>query len=355
MSFKKNPTVFTIAMCAYCALFLIVASFIFNPLRARSEKIERQKNILKAMGGFEKGHVYSGFQVQKLYRDNITEKWLTPSGNLTNRRTSKPIYVLEKNGEVKAYAIPISGHGLWSNLSGYIAIRGDGATIQGFTIDAENETPRLGGQVEKGWFQKQFQGKKIVDETGAFVSVGVLKGRGSQSVSLEQAAHYVDGISGATVTSKALSVLLKKNLTAYELFSKKLRDKLNPPPPKPQLPIQLIPTENLYPTENVPEKPKEVEPTQNIYRIETYATDNYLTSYIERSMLRKPQPQVPTPAPILQRPKRKRPIQEIIPQPVEEAHDAVEASHLENPQSTPAEKSTDHPQDMTNPEGDVLP
>ena len=76
---------------------------------------------------------------------------------------------------VKAYVLPINTRGLWGKIHGYLALESDGSTVSGFTVYQHSETPGLGGEIEKDWFQKNFKGKRIVDQGGNFVSIGIAK------------------------------------------------------------------------------------------------------------------------------------------------------------------------------------
>ena len=49
-------------------------------------------------------------------------------------------------------------------MYGYFSIEADGATAKGITFYAHIETPGLGGEVDKPWFQNNFVGKRFVDE-----------------------------------------------------------------------------------------------------------------------------------------------------------------------------------------------
>ncbi len=129
-----------------------------------------------------------------------------------------PIYVDKKDGIVNGYAIPISGKGLWSTLYGYFAIEPDGVTAKGITFYAHKETPGLGGEVEKPWFQNNFVGKRFIDEDGNLVGIKVIKGKADPG-----SLYEVDGISGATITSKGLESFLVDDLEKYEPFFRKIR------------------------------------------------------------------------------------------------------------------------------------
>ena len=69
-----------------------------------------------------------------------------------------------------------------------------------------------------------YESKKIVDNNGKFVSIGVVKGKVKDWITdpIKQ-SNYVDGMSGATITGKGMEKYIKETLATYEGFSKKLR------------------------------------------------------------------------------------------------------------------------------------
>ena len=95
--------------------------------------------------------------------------------------------------------------------------------MAGFTVYKHSETPGLGGEIEKRWFQKNWIGKRIVDQAGEFVSVGIAKGKVEVTVPEQQRPHYVDGISGATLTGNYLTAGIREILEKYEPVSIKFR------------------------------------------------------------------------------------------------------------------------------------
>ena len=96
-------------------------------------------------------------------------------------------------------------------------------TVIGITFYKHGETPGLGGEVEKKWFQNNFVGKKIFNQTGELVSVKVVKGKVNDVYFGEALNHGVDGISGATITSRGVSYFLKRDLLKYEQYLKNNR------------------------------------------------------------------------------------------------------------------------------------
>ena len=149
-------------------------------------------------------------------RTEIDPKSIDPEIDIENF----PIYVDKKDGSINGYAIPISGKGLWSTLYGYFAIEPDGITAKGITFYAHKETPGLGGEVDKPWFQNNFIGKKFIDENGKLIGIKIVKGKADP-----ENAYEVDGISGATITSKGLESFLIDDLKKYEPFFRKIRNR----------------------------------------------------------------------------------------------------------------------------------
>ena len=119
------------------------------------------------------------------------------------------------------YAIPVIGRGLWSTLYGYLALEPDASTVKGIQFYSHKETPGLGAEIEKDWFTNNFIGKKIVNPNGELVSIEVLRGKVDELSN--EAYHQVDGISGATMTTKGVTQFLLEDLQKYEPFFKKIR------------------------------------------------------------------------------------------------------------------------------------
>ena len=86
--------------------------------------------------------------------------------------------------------------------------------MTGLTFYNHKETPGLGGEVEKDWFQKNFRNKKIFNDKGDFKSIKVIKGIATNP----DLNHKVNGISGATVTSYGVTKILFNDLKRYIPF-----------------------------------------------------------------------------------------------------------------------------------------
>jgi Na+-transporting NADH:ubiquinone oxidoreductase subunit C len=144
--------------------------------------------------------------------------------DLPKERRSQPgrilgeFYVAKDDEGLTVYCIPISGYGLWSTLYGFLALEADRNTVRGITFYKHGETPGLGGEVEKDWWQDDWVQKKTHDAAGNLVSVTVLKGRNNT----DRNDHQVDGISGATITSNGVTAFVRSDLQMYEIYFKTL-------------------------------------------------------------------------------------------------------------------------------------
>lgn len=227
MSDGLKSILFAALLCVVCSALLTAAATGLQGFQQQNIQIDRQKNILKSVGLAAEEEVLSQETIEKRYHAYIRQLWVDADGTLkkeTDRTaTDMPLYVYLENEQIKAYVVPINSKGLWGKIYGYLAIENDGETIKGFTVYKHQETPGLGGEIEKAWFQKNFVDKKIVGQDGAFVSIMVAKGKVDGRIKEEKQANYVDGISGATLTGKFLTEGLREILTNYEPVSIRFR------------------------------------------------------------------------------------------------------------------------------------
>jgi Na+-transporting NADH:ubiquinone oxidoreductase subunit C len=212
--------VFAALLCVVCSVLLTAASTGLKPLQQRNIAVDRHKNILKAFGVVHEGEAPDAKQVERLYAQYVQSRWVEADGRILSgsqrSATALPLYTYVKNDAIEAYAIPIDTRGLWGTIHGYLALENDGTTIRGFTVYQHQETPGLGGEIESRWFRKNFEGKKITNRGGTFVSISVAKGKARDAVPADKRRNYVDGISGATMTGKYLTSGLMEILEEYE-------------------------------------------------------------------------------------------------------------------------------------------
>jgi Na+-transporting NADH:ubiquinone oxidoreductase subunit C len=221
---ETNSFVFAVVMCLVCGFLLTFASVGLKDRQTQNKIVDQQKNILKSLGLLPESKL-SNADLQSLFSSKVKQYVVNADGELVQESTGNDlkVYVIKSGEKISKYAIPFKAYGLWSWIYGYIAIEGDGNTVAGLTVYSHGETPGLGGECEKPWFQNQFVGKKITDKNGNFTSIGVVKGKVKEFIPNDDQDRYVDGISGSTITGKGIETYLKQELSKYEPFSQKLR------------------------------------------------------------------------------------------------------------------------------------
>jgi Na+-transporting NADH:ubiquinone oxidoreductase subunit C len=226
---------FAAAVTITCSLLLASAATLLRDRQQENEVLDMRKNILASVGiSGQPGKSLERQEILRLYDQNIKSKVLNLEGqevpdkkaDVLDEKKDKdllPLYYAHKNGDVTAYILPISGKGLWSTVYGYLALESDGLTVKGITFYKHGETPGLGGEIDKDWFKDNYKGKKIISPEGELVSVTIVKGKVSDRVPPSEVYHYVDGISGATLTGNGINQFLKADLLKYEPYLKQIR------------------------------------------------------------------------------------------------------------------------------------
>jgi Na+-transporting NADH:ubiquinone oxidoreductase subunit C len=102
--------------------------------------------------------------------------------------------------------VPIQGYGLWSTMYGYLALAGrirqDGQS--GITFYEHGETAGLGGEIENPSWQAKWVGRRAFNDQGE-VTLEVIKGAAGPAA---DDPFRVDGLSGATITSRGVTATL---------------------------------------------------------------------------------------------------------------------------------------------------
>jgi len=227
MSKTLKSLYFAIILSVICSLLLTAASTGLRRYQQRNIRSDRQKNILQAAGLLDHTQSYGANDIENLYQANLKALFVDNDGRIVSKSernpTDLPIWLYAQDDDIRAYVIPIDTSGLWGKIHGYLAFEADGETVRGFTVFKHSETPGLGGEIEKRWFQKNFIGKKVVNAAGDFVSIGVAKGVATKVIPKDKQENYVDGISGATLTGKFLASGLADILRDYEPVAVKFR------------------------------------------------------------------------------------------------------------------------------------
>ncbi len=221
--------IFAIILVTVVAGLLAFTATSLKPLQDENVRNEKMQSILSTIGVEESrdnaGNVYNNYIKQELTLKSdgtIDENPTVKAFNINLKNEIKkdvaeqrfPIYIAEVNGKT-TYVLPLQGTGLWDAIWGYLAIDADENTIVGCVFDHAKETPGLGAEIRETWFEEQYIGKQFLKTTGdfsanSFVSVKTVKGGSKLGDS-----HGVDAISGGTITSDKLSIMVEERLQRY--------------------------------------------------------------------------------------------------------------------------------------------
>lgn len=111
------------------------------------------------------------------------------------------VHMLRREGELALVVLPVRANGYQSTIRAYLALEPDLNTVAALTIYEQGETPGLGARIADAPFQAQWTGKQVFGADGDPVIEVVGSGASGP--------HQVDGISGATVTSYAVSDMVQ--------------------------------------------------------------------------------------------------------------------------------------------------
>jgi Na+-transporting NADH:ubiquinone oxidoreductase subunit C len=219
-------------LCVVCSVFVSTAAVYLRPLQKENKLREMRRNILSAAGIYdpekpldeqfqrvetrlvdlETGtYVDAGeqelaeFDQPAAAKDPASSITIEPDkdlGGLRRRETRSLVYLVSKGGELDQIVLPVRGKGLWSTVYGFIAMDKDASTIRGITFYEHGETPGLGGEIDNPSWKAQWQDKRAFDDQGE-VRVEVVRGMVDRE--RPEAVHQIDGLAGATITSRGVS------------------------------------------------------------------------------------------------------------------------------------------------------
>jgi Na+-transporting NADH:ubiquinone oxidoreductase subunit C len=226
--------VFATIVCALCSVLLAAVAEGLRPRQELNAVLDVKKNILKAVQLKQPLSPNTKTEdVLKTYEEKIEERVIDADGNIVEGKkpsdiqegeTLYPLYLYKEGEDILAYCYPIVGQGLWSTLYGYFAVEPDAVTVRGITFYKHGETPGLGAEIEKDWFQNNFKGKTIWSvKDRDLTPIVVVKGKADDIYKDERVRHAVDGITAATITSNGVTGMLDKWINVYEPFFQKIR------------------------------------------------------------------------------------------------------------------------------------
>jgi Na+-transporting NADH:ubiquinone oxidoreductase subunit C len=242
MSSPQESTLRTLMValivCLVCSVFVAGAAVALKPVQVENRLLDRQRSIL-AIAGLGEANM-SAKAVKTLYAERIRARVVDlHSGRFSDaqdaasfdplkaakhpdlsdaltgeqdiasikrRERYSTVYLVEQDGQLQTLIMPVRGYGLWSTLYGFIALQGDLNTVVGLGFYQHGETPGLGGEVDNPKWKALWHGKSLFDDNGQ-LALQIIKG--SVDPQAANAQHQVDGLAGATLTSKGVDNLLR--------------------------------------------------------------------------------------------------------------------------------------------------
>lgn len=223
-------------VCLVCAIVVSTAAVVLRPVQQENRTLDLRRNVLAAAGmlqdgvsvqeqfeqvetrlvNLETGQFSDEFDTEtydprQATRDPALSESVPASEDIAGikrREQYTEVYLInDSDGQLQTIILPIRGYGLWSTLWGFIALDQDLNTVRGLGFYEHAETPGLGGEVDNPNWKEQFVGKEVYGDQDN-VQLAVKKGSVNRSNEME-ATHMVDGLSGATLTSRGVTNLIE--------------------------------------------------------------------------------------------------------------------------------------------------
>ena len=221
-------------LCLVCSVIVSTAAVSLKPIQLKNKNLDKKRNILQVAGLYQEGQKVEELfeQIEAKVVDLSTGDYVEEmnAGEYDQRKAAKDpaqnvmipldqdiahikqrakratVYLVKKNDAIKYYILPVHGYGLWSTLYGFLVLEEDANTIYGLQFYEHAETPGLGGEVDNPNWRAKWPGKLVYSSDG-IPTIEVV--RGSVDMSKADAVHQVDGLAGATLTSRGVTYLLQ--------------------------------------------------------------------------------------------------------------------------------------------------
>ena len=252
----RYTILFATTVCVVCAALVSVSAVSLQPRQKANARLYMEKNVLVAAGLVKPGQSVSVPEVERIFERDIKARLVDlDSGELVAEdrgdarrydqraarndpaasRAAPPntagirrlprqgiVYFIMKDEQVDQLVIAIEGLGMWGTIYGFLSLAPDANTVRGVTYYEHRETPGLGGEIANPGWLALWQGRKSYDDKGE-PAIKVVKGQAGPP---QADPLHVDGLSGATVTSNAVTQLVQFWLgpDGYGKFLQRVRE-----------------------------------------------------------------------------------------------------------------------------------
>ncbi|MGD9903626.1 MAG: Na(+)-translocating NADH-quinone reductase subunit C [Vicinamibacterales bacterium] len=228
---------FSAAVCVVCALLVSTAAVALRDRQVVNAELDRRRNVLAAAGVVGPDETLSADEVERRFADfaavavdmrtgqedpafetsgydprraagDPAASRAVPPNDAQVARVPHHLVVYQKraaDGALDLVVLPIEGKGLWSTMYGFLALGPDLRTVRGLTFYQHGETPGLGGEIDNPRWKALWPGREAVDDQGRPV-IAVVRGAAGPPAT---DPHRVDGLSGATITSRGVGATVR--------------------------------------------------------------------------------------------------------------------------------------------------
>ena len=235
MANESVAKTFTVALtlCIVCAVVVSSAAVFLRPSQEANKLLDLKTNILASAGLLEEGvdvetqfekinvklvDMETGRYTNEIDADTYDQRKASSDPALSvalsssediakikRRANFSKVYIVENASGIEKVILPIKGYGLWSTLYGFIALEADLQTVAGIGFYEHTETPGLGGEVDNPKWKASWIGKSAYKNNALVLEV--IKGKVDNA--REGADSQIDGLAGATLTTKGVDNLVK--------------------------------------------------------------------------------------------------------------------------------------------------
>ena len=184
-------------LCAICSILVSVSAIFLKPIQQANRELDIKKNLLVSAGLVEAGASKEII---------LTEYKKIEQVPTETTKGARIVYIAKDNGKITHYIFPVEGKGLWSTMYGFLALSPDFKIVLGMGFYAHGETPGLGGEITNPRWLASFKGKSAFDDNME-PKLQVIKGQ--VDARDDSAKYQIDGLSGATLTTKGVDKLIK--------------------------------------------------------------------------------------------------------------------------------------------------
>ncbi len=232
---RHNFTV-TAVLAVICSLLVSLAAVGLGTRQQRNRELDRKTKILQVSGTYDPAvpvdEAFEAIETRLVDIDTgeyVPEDQIPPDYNqklalsspelseevptdediagISRKEKYAWVYLVKDGERLDQIVLPVRGRGLFSTLWGYMSLdAADLSTVRGIIFYEHGETAGLGAEVENPNWTALWPGKEIYGDNGE-VKLSVIKGTVDSSSA--NAPYQVDGLSGATITSKGVSKLVE--------------------------------------------------------------------------------------------------------------------------------------------------